>query len=175
MLIWPLPIVLAAGCASVGVGELRQWVAQQRHQAVAHTTPVSKPKSYVPLPYTANPQTDPDPFSSQRLARVLERDTEGDCQVLIEKERNRRKEPLEAFPLDVMSMVGSLDRAGKRVALVKVDTLLYQVQAGNYLGQNYGLVTQVSESEVRLREIDQSGSRRCTERMASLQLQEGTK
>ena len=49
-----------------------------------------------------------------------------------------------------MTMVGSLLKEGKPVALVKVDNLLYQVRPGNYLGQNYGRITKVGESEVVL-------------------------
>ena len=79
------------------------------------------------------------------------------------------------MPLDVMSMVGSIVKDGRPMALVKVDNLLYQIRAGNYLGQNYGLVTKVNETEVRLREIVQDASGEWTERPATLQLQERTK
>ena len=84
------------------------------------------------------------------------------------------REPLEGYPLDTMTMVGSLDRKGKLVALVKVAGLLYQVQPGNYLGQNYGRVTRISETEIVLREIVQDAAGEWTERPATLQLVEGT-
>jgi len=87
----------------------------------------------------------------------------------------RRKEPLEAFPLDSMALVGSLVRAGQPVALVKVDSLLYQVRPGNYLGQNYGRVTKINETEVTLREIVQDAVGEWIERTATLQLQEKSK
>jgi len=85
---------------------------------------------------------------------------------------NRRKEPLEAFPLDAMMMVGTLVKQGQPVALVKVDNLLYQVRPGNYLGQNYGKITKITETEVSLREIVQDAAGEWTERQGSLQLQE---
>ena len=88
---------------------------------------------------------------------------------------NRRKEPLEAFPLDSMALVGNLSPKGKSVALVKVDNLLYQVKVGSYLGQNYGKVTKVSETEVTLREIVQDAAGEWIERQANLQLQERSK
>ena len=90
-------------------------------------------------------------------------------------ELNRRKEALEAYPLDTMAMVGSLQRAGQPVALVRVDNLLYQVKPGNYLGQNYGRVMKVTETEVVLREIVQDATGDWIERTATLQLQEKTK
>ena len=87
----------------------------------------------------------------------------------------RRKEPLEAFPLDTMAMVGSLNKVGKPTALLKVDQLLYQVQVGNYLGQNYGRITAITETAIQLREIVQDATGDWIERTASLELQEGAK
>ena len=87
----------------------------------------------------------------------------------------RRKEPLEAFPLDSMSVVGSIIRAGQPVALIKVDNLLYQVKLGNYLGQNYGRVMKINESEITLREIVQDAVGEWIERIATLELQERSK
>ena len=94
---------------------------------------------------------------------------------LIAPELARRKEPLEAFPLDAMALVGSLTKAGQPVALVKVDNLLYQVRPGNHLGQNYGRVIKISETEVTLREIAQDAAGEWIERAATLQLQERSK
>jgi type IV pilus assembly protein PilP len=87
----------------------------------------------------------------------------------------RRKEALEAFPLDAVTMVGSYVQAGRPVALVMVDSLLYQVRPGNYLGQNYGKVNKISETEVILREIVQDAVGEWIERPAKLQLQERSK
>ena len=72
-------------------------------------------------------------------------------------------------------MVGSLMKAGKPVALVKVDNLVYQAQVGNYLGQNYGRITVVKEASIVLREIVQDAAGEWTERTATLQLLERTK
>ena len=138
-------------------------------------TPLTEPTRYVPLAYAGG--TSADAFSSERLTQVLRRES-GPLSVsaaLVAPELNRRKEPLEAFPLDSMTMVGSLDRAGQKVALVRVDNLLHQVRPGNYLGQNYGRVTRITESEVMLREIVQDAAGEWIERSTALQLQEQTK
>ena len=87
----------------------------------------------------------------------------------------RRKEALESFPLDAMAMVGSLQRGGRPVALVRIDNLLYQVRVGNYLGLNFGRVTKIDETEVTLREIVQDPTGDWIERTASLVLQERAK
>ncbi|HXD08143.1 MAG TPA: pilus assembly protein PilP, partial [Burkholderiaceae bacterium] len=69
-------------------------------------------------------------------------------------------------------MVGSVAKFGRQYALMKVDNLLYQVKVGDYIGQNYGKVTKISETEVALREIVQDAAGEWTERPTTLQLQE---
>ncbi len=168
-------IALLSGCGSSGQEELQQWMTEQRNQTKPKVEPIPEPKKFVPQAYTQEAAT--DPFSNQKLTQALKRDS---SQVsanagLVAPELARRKEPLESFPLDTMSMVGSLIKEGKPVALVKVDNLLYQVRAGNYLGQNYGRVTKVGETEVTLREIVQDSGGEWIERTAKLQLQERAK
>ena len=85
------------------------------------------------------------------------------------------KELAEKYGQDVMTMVGSLNKTGTPTALLKVDNLLYQVRLGNYLGQNYGKITKISETAVELREIVQDATGDWIERTASLDLQEGKK
>ena len=87
-------------------------------------------------------------------------------------EFNRRREPLEAFPLDAMALTGSVLRQGRPVALVTVDKLLYQVKLGDYMGQNYGRVVKIEESRIELREIAQDASGEWVERITALQMQE---
>ena len=79
---------------------------------------------------------------------------------------------MEAYPLDSMTMVGSVVKAGRPYALLKVDNLLYQVKSGDYLGQNYGRITKISETDVALREIVQDAAGEWIERPGALQLQE---
>jgi len=118
-----------------------------------------------------------EPFSNQKLTQALKREaTQAAANgALVAPELTRRKEALESFPLDAMALVGNLTRAGQPVALVKVDNLLYQVRLGNHLGQNYGRVTKITETEVTLREIVQDAAGEWVERTAALQLQERLK
>ena len=137
--------------------------------------PLPPPKQFVPESYRNASAL--EPFSSQKLTQALKRDSAQIASngALVAPELARRKEPLEAFPLDTMILVGSIVKAGQPVALVKVDNLLYQVKPGNYLGQNYGKVTKISETEVTLREIVQDAVGEWIERIATLQLQEKSK
>ena len=165
--------LLLAGCTSSGQDELRVWMQSERNGIKPSVQPIPEPTKFEPQAYSVEQQL--PPFSSEKLASVLRGspNTPVANAALIEPELARRKQPLEAFPLDTMTMVGSLNRAGELVALVKVDKLLYQVKAGSYLGQNFGRVTRITETEVVLREIVQDSAGEWTERPAALQLVEG--
>lgn len=162
------------GCGSSETDDLQRWMAEQRSQTHPKVAALSEPTKFAPQPYTQEGAT--EPFSSQKLTQALKRDSSTTSNAaLIAPELSRRKEPLEATPLDAMFMVGSLVRNGQPVALIKVDNLLYQVHAGNYLGQNFGRILKISENDITLREIVQDAAGEWIERPATLQLQEGKK
>ena len=69
-------------------------------------------------------------------------------------------------------MVGSVVRGGRPHALLKADNLLYQVKVGDYLGQNYGRVTRITETEIALRELVPDTLGEIVERASTLTLQE---
>ena len=166
---------LMAACGSSEQDELQQWITEQRSATKPRVVPIPEPKKFTPQAYTQETAT--DPFSVQKLTQALKRDSAQSTSNagLIAPELARRKEPLESFPLDTMSMVGTIIRAGTLVALVKVENLIYQVRPGNYLGQNYGRITKVGETEVVMREIVQDAAGEWIERVATLQLQERSK
>lgn len=170
-----LPMTLLAGCSAGSEDELRDWMTQQKAQTFPKVTPLSEPKQFKPENYTET--TEFDPFSLKKLTLALRKDAEqaSSNAALLEPELARRKEPLEEFPLDTIALVGSLVRGGQPVALVTVGKLLYQVRQGDHLGQNYGRITKIVETEVTLREIVQDAAGEWIERTASLQLQERSK
>lgn len=165
----------ALGVSSALVGcsgpedELQSWMTQQRQQVRPNVQPLSEPMSFKPQPYSGIEGM--EPFSVGKLTGALKQEA-AQPNSLVSAEINRRKEPLEAFPLDSMSMVGSVSRKGVPHALLKVDGLLYQVKAGDYIGQNYGKIMKITETQIELREIVQDASGEWIERTASLQLQE---
>jgi type IV pilus assembly protein PilP len=114
-----------------------------------------------------------EPFNNQKLLQALRRDSAQSSAdlALISPELARRKEALESFPLDAVSMVGILNKNNTLVVLLKVDRLLYQAKVGNYVGQNYGRITKISDTEIALREIAQDASGEWIERKVNLQLQ----
>ena len=163
-----LPALLLAGCGA-DTEELQKWMEQERRTAKPNVTPLQPPKKFDPQPYTGLAGV--EPFSTQKLTVALRQESR-EPNSLLSAELNRRKEPLEAYPLDSMNMVGSVTREGRQFALLRVDNLLYQVKVGDYLGQNYGRITRIGETEVVLREIVQDATGEWIERPATLQLQE---
>jgi len=164
-----------AGCGSSEQEELQQWMTEQRNAIRPKVEALPEPTKFTPQAYAQEGAI--EPFSNQKLTQALKRDSNQATSnaALIAPELSRRKEPLEAYPLDATFMVGSLIKVGQPVALVKVDNLVYQVRAGNYLGQNYGRITKVTETSVALREIVQDAAGEWIERTATLQLLEGSK
>jgi type IV pilus assembly protein PilP len=167
-----LLVLIAATALSACTGEqeeLQQWMEQQKREVKPSVQPLSPPKKFDPQPYAALAGV--DPFSTQKLTVALKQEARQPNSMLA-AEINRRKEPLEAYPLDGMSMVGSVVKNGQQYALLRVDNLLYQVKVGDYLGQNYGKITKITETDISLREIVQDAAGEWTERPSSLQLQE---
>ncbi len=149
--------------------ELSQWIAQQRGEVKPSVQPVLPPKKFNPQPYLAAEAV--EPFSTQKLTVAIKQEARQPSSLLA-SEVNRRPEPLEAFPLDSVTMVGSLVKHNTPFALLRVDKLLYQVKLGDYLGQNYGKIVKITETDMSIREVVQDGSGEWTERISSIQLQE---
>jgi len=164
-----LAVVLALAACSGEQEELTQWMDQQRREVKPQVEPLRPPKQFDPQPYTAI--TGVEPFSTQKLAVALKQEAR-QPNSLLASEINRRRQPLEAYPLDSMTMVGSVSRGGQPYALLRVDNLLYQVKSGDYIGQNYGKITRITETDIALREIVQDAAGEWIERVSSLQLQE---
>lgn len=159
---------LLSGCGA-DQDELQQWMEQQRREVRPNVEPLTPPKPFDPEPYRLGENV--EPFSTQKLAVALKQESRSPNSLLA-SEVNRRREPLEAYPLDSMNMVGSVEKQGRPFALLKVDSLLYQVKAGDYLGQNYGKITKITETDITLREIVQDAAGEWIERTSTLQLQE---
>jgi type IV pilus assembly protein PilP len=166
-----MALLLLVGCTS-SQEELSQWMEQQQREVKPSVTPLSAPKKFNPQAYLSSSGV--DPYSNQKLTVSLKQESR-QVSSLLTGEVNRRKEPLEAFPIDSMSMVGSVIKAGKPNALLKVDNLLYQVRAGEYLGQNYGRIKDITETKITFREVVQDATGEWIERMGSLALQENAK
>jgi type IV pilus assembly protein PilP len=160
---------LLSACSDSDVREVKEWMEKTKAETKPTVQALSEPKTFVPFPYTARDMT--DPFTPNKLLAELARAAEQKDSPN-RPDMNRRKEPLEAFPLDTMSMVGVIQKAGVTYALVQIDKQLHQVRVGQYLGQNFGKVTSVTEDAVTLREVVQDAAGDWVERISKLELLE---
>jgi type IV pilus assembly protein PilP len=164
-----LMALLLAGCGASDVREVKDWMAQVKKDTKVHVTPINEPKTFIPFSYTAREAI--DPFSPNKLLAELARAAEK-SDSKFKPDTARRKELLENYPLDTFVMVGVIQKGGINYALLQIDRAVYQVRAGQRIGQNYGLVTSVSESAVNIKEVVQDAGGEWVERLSKLELQE---
>jgi type IV pilus assembly protein PilP len=161
-----------AGCADNGISELQQWMDEVRRNTKTVIPKVEEPKKFTPFVYGGKDSI--DPFNPAKLAVAFAK-LKVNSGNSLKPNLDRRREPLEAYPLDSLKMVGTLSKAGANYALVQADRSLFQVKIGNYIGQNFGMVTRITEAEVQLKEIVQDAAGDWVERDAKLELQESKK
>ncbi len=155
-------VALLAACGGETHSDLRAWMNEQGRGVKGKLDPLPQVKPYEPFAYNAFDL--PDPFKPRKIEPV-----KGGSKLA--PDLNRRKEPLEAFPLESLQMVGTLQRGKNRFALVRTtEKDIYQVKVGNYMGQNFGVVVDINDSEIRLKELVQDGAGDWTERSSTIQL-----
>ena len=170
-----LGLVLGAlsGCGGVaGQEELRDWMDQERANMRPTVQPLPAPRKFEPFVYEQQSQI--DPFDIKKLDIALQK-LASSANKGNQPDTDRRRDPMEAFPLDTITMVGTIVQGGKRVALVRVNRTVYQVSQGEYIGQNFGRIAKITETEITINETVQDAAGDWVERTGSLQLQETAK
>lgn len=161
-----LPLIVAfGGCGNEEHSDLRAWMDESTRNMHGKVEQLPQVKPYVPYVYEAFDLT--EPFSELKLK--VERPKNG----VLAPNTNRPKEPLEAFDLEKLVMAGTLERANVMYALIKTpEGSMYRVKPGNYIGQNFGLITEISETEVKLKEIVEDSNGDWVERASTIVLEE---
>jgi type IV pilus assembly protein PilP len=165
-----LAIALAAGCGGEEHGDLKEELNQLTKDLRGRVEPLPQVKPYEPVPYTAEGQT--DPFRPDRIDVSQARAAPSATAALIDEQKKRPPEPLEAFPLEAIQMLGTITQNQETFALVKAGPNLYRVKKGNYMGQNFGVITAIDEAQISLKELVQDPGGDWVERMSTLQLVE---
>lgn len=158
---------LALSACSESYSDLRAFVKESEKNVPKKIEGLPQVKPFTPFAYEGFDL--PDPFRPRKLA--IKQENAG----VNAPDFNRRKEPLEAFPLEQIAMVGTLNRNNVMYALVRAEKTLYRVTKGNYLGQNFGKIIDITDSEIKLKEIVQDTAGDWTERESVLPLLEGGK
>ncbi len=156
--------LLVAGCGGESHQDLRAWMQEQGKGVKGKLDPLPQVRPYEPFTYNAFDLA--DPFKPRKIEPL-----KGGSKLA--PDLNRRKEPLEAYPLESLQMVGTLQRGKSTYALVRTtDKDVYQVKVGNYMGQNFGVIVTIGDGDIRLKELVQDGAGDWTERTSTLQLAE---
>lgn len=155
---------LVAGCGGESRQDLVKWMNAQGQGVRGHLDPIPQIKPYEAFTY--NDFDLPDPFKPRKV-EPAKTDSK------LAPDLTRRKEPLEAYPLESLAMVGTIERGKTRYALVKTpEHDLYRVHDGNHMGQDYGVVVGITDSDIKLKELVQDGSGDWSERTSTLNLQQ---
>ena len=156
--------VALAACNGDQGDDLDQYMRDATKDVKPKIKPLPEVKPYLALQYNADGILT-DPFRARKAVNKSS---------VLQPNLNRPKEPMEAYPLESLKYVGMLSKNKLTYALLKTpDSAVQQVKLGNYVGQNYGRVTKITDGEVVLNEIvqdDLSGD--WVERVSSLTLQE---
>ncbi len=156
--------VFLAGCTR-GMSDLRTWVAQEKTKKGVPIQPLPVIKTFETFAYTDQDQRDPFSPSTAEL-QTSNASTSGP-----RPDADRAKQPLEMFALDSLKMVGTVGGGSGIEVLVKdPGGVIHRVRKGEYLGQNYGRVTAVSDDHIELVEMVSNGNGGWMERPASIAL-----
>ena len=165
-----LPMLLAVmlvGCADDGMNDLRDFVANAHAGKTPRVEPLPEIKTQEPFNYAAAKL--PDPFAPFNSKSQTAKASGGGPRPDI----NRRKEPLEEFPLDALKMVGTLARGKQAWAVIQApDGTVHRAGVGNHMGQNFGTITRVTEEKISIIELVQGTLGDWVEREASVALAE---
>jgi type IV pilus assembly protein PilP len=169
----PLAIAIALGCLALSAcsgeqhSDLRQFVKDSDSMPRGRIPPLPEVKPYEPFEYAAYDLL--DPFVPRKIEPPKTANIPGGLQ----PPANHRKGPLEAFPLENLKMVGTLQQKKNMYALIKTpDNNLYRVASGDYIGQNFGRITDINETAVKLKELVQDSGNDWKEEERTLLLQE---
>lgn len=161
-----LGVLFTTACAERGMHDLKSYVDEVKSRKAGHIEPLPEIKPIETFTYVSEGRR--SPFEEQVQDEMASDQSAGNG---LAPDFERRKEELESYPLDSMRMVGLLEQLGVTWALVKTEEqTIHRVKVGNYLGDNHGQITQITESEIDLTEIIPDGQGGYRERQASLAL-----
>jgi len=147
-------LALLAGCGQ-DMSDLENYAMEVKARTSRNIEPIPQIKTFEPFSYEAGDRR--DPFLQLLRSREESAAAAGGAGS-VRPDVNRPREPLEEFPLDSLRMVGTISMQKRAFALIRApDAVVHRVSVGDHLGQNYGKITAISETEVVLMEIIPDG------------------
>lgn len=158
-------LLALSACSGGRYGDLEAFFEEVKSQSRGRIEPLPEVIPYETFAY--KPKELRDPFV-QYIEEIASYTDTG-----LRPDMNRKREPLEQYPLDTLNFVGHLEKSGVRWGLVSApDKSVYRVQVGNYVGKNFGKIVSISETSIKLVEIIPSGTGNWVDREAALALNE---
>lgn len=162
-----LASMMLMACGGEEFQDLQDFVRDSGADLRGQVDPPPEIKPYEPFPYD-NSASLPDPFKprKQETKNVA-------SQGLNQPDFARPRQELEEYPLESLKMVGYMSKGNVGNAIIRsAEGKLHRVKAGNYAGMNFGQITSITETEVKIKEMVQDGAGDWLERESSLQLVE---
>lgn len=162
ILVLPVVVLLTTSC-SQSADDLYDFIETTKASSVGSVKPIPQYKPYESFAYSASDLR--DPFE----ADINIAETTGTTKNSLHPETDRPKQYLESFPLDTLSMVGTLEQKDNSWGLIKdPKNVVHRVQIGNYMGKNEGRIIKINETKIDLVEIVPDGIGGYIERDASI-------
>jgi type IV pilus assembly protein PilP len=170
-----LLLMLAAGCVSKDMSDLEDYVAEVLARKGGEIEPLPPIKPYERYLYQAAELGMRDPFRSfyeqEPEVEQVEKAVDAEQQKYANEILTHNREELEGYELDALRMVGVLENSDFLWGIVRDQQgVVHRVQVGNYVGRNYGKITNIQEDRIDVREIVKDAQGRWEERAAALAL-----
>jgi type IV pilus assembly protein PilP len=169
-----LATIALASCAAEEHQDMKEWMREASKDLKGSVPPLPELKPFPIVSYDASSLL--DPFRASKIIPEKAVGAGGKT-----PDFDRPKEPLESYPLESLRLVGVMmpgtGNTKTPYALISSSDGLSYVVVGNHLGQNFGVVTAITATELKIKETvkDPTGQTAdWVERPASLYL-EGAK
>ncbi len=163
-----LPVILSlAACGTDEFDDLQKFVKESGENMRGNIEKPPEIKPYEPFNY-ANPDNLPDPFKPSKPVKKAGGPDKG-----VAPPSPHDPEELESYTLESLKMVGFIYINGVSNAVISSpDGKLHHVRVGNYMGQNFGKISSITDREITLQEkvLDSSGA--WSDRTSTLEIQE---
>ncbi|MCL2021619.1 MAG: pilus assembly protein PilP [Betaproteobacteria bacterium] len=167
--IFPIVLLLSA-CGGNSISDVKEWMDEESNNISPFIEPIPKAREYWPVAFDMLGRLDPFDTSRFDPGNVPSGAAET-LRVEMEK-REERNSILEKYPLESMTLIGIMNIKREQLAVIGVDNLTQQVRVGDYLGLDFGVITEIKDNEISLREIvEDPADNSVTDRMNTLYLQ----
>ena len=165
-----LMLGLLSACGGSGMSDLEKFVASAYKDSKPEIEPLPEMKPFSAFAYSAYDMD--DPFN---VTNVIGEASTADTSSTLRPDANRPSEPLEAFPLDALRMVGTMIKDGTSwVVMQTTQGTAHFLKKGNYMGQNDGQIKEIDSEQqlVVLEETFLNSSNRWETREVELTVEE---